>query len=101
MGVRGSHKLGPLNDVGGRETKHFHYVDQSTRKFPIEKGTPVTVQRGDVVVFYYLLVHGSTPNLSTRPRRMLVIQYADAHDEPVGSGKAQPCRGLVLRGVLI
>ncbi|CAK1583217.1 unnamed protein product [Parnassius mnemosyne] len=93
----GSHKLGPLDDVGGRETKHFHYVDQS--KFPIEKATPVIAQRGDVVVFSYLLVHGSTPNLSTKPRRMLLIQYADAHDEPVAGEKAQPGRGLVLRGV--
>ncbi|CAH2046117.1 unnamed protein product, partial [Iphiclides podalirius] len=93
----GSHKLGPLDDVGARETKQFHYVDQN--KFPIEKATPVIAKRGDVVIFSYLLVHGSTPNFSKRPRRMLLIQYADAHDEPAGGERSQPCRGLLLRGV--
>ncbi|XP_068619248.1 probable phytanoyl-CoA dioxygenase [Battus philenor] len=93
----GSHLLGPLDDVGGRETTQFHYVDQN--KFPIEKATPVVAKRGDVVIFSYLLVHGSTANLSTRPRRMLLVQYADAHDAPSGGEPGQPARGLVLRGV--
>ncbi|KPI95283.1 Phytanoyl-CoA dioxygenase, peroxisomal [Papilio xuthus] len=93
----GSHRLGPLDDVGARETSHFHYVDQS--KFPIEKSTPVLARRGDVVVFSYLLVHGSPANLSARARRMLLVQYADAHDEPLAGERAQPARGLVLRGV--
>ncbi|XP_068619217.1 probable alpha-ketoglutarate-dependent hypophosphite dioxygenase [Battus philenor] len=93
----GSHKLGPLEDVGARETVQFHYVDQS--KFPIEKATPVIAKRGDIVVFSYLLVHGSTPNSSSRPRRMMLAQLADAHDQPLGEEKAQPGRGWLLRGV--
>lgn len=68
-------------------------------KFPIEKSTPVLARCGDVVIFSYLLVHGSPANLSARARRMLLVQYADAHDMPAASERAQPARGLVLRGV--
>lgn len=67
-------------------------------KFPIGKATPLNAKRGNffvtmmevfssnelsqrrlcgvgqVVIFSYLLVHGSYPNISTRPRRMLLFQ---------------------------
>nr|XP_021184926.2 probable alpha-ketoglutarate-dependent hypophosphite dioxygenase [Helicoverpa armigera] len=92
----GSHKLGPQEDIGAQES-NFHYVDQS--KFPLEKATPVIADRGDVVVFSYLLVHGSPPNTSTRPRRMLLLQAASADDEPLGPQPLRPGQGWLLRGV--
>ncbi|CAG9565130.1 unnamed protein product [Danaus chrysippus] len=93
----GSHKLGPLEDFGPKEGSNFHYVDQS--KYPIEKAIPVVAEAGDVVIFSYLLIHGSTPNTSDCPRRMFLAQYYDAHDYPVGGEPGQPGRGWLLRGV--
>ncbi|XP_052744095.1 probable alpha-ketoglutarate-dependent hypophosphite dioxygenase isoform X2 [Bicyclus anynana] len=93
----GSHKLGPLEDFGPKEGSHFHYVDQ--KKFPIEGATPVIASAGDVVIFSYLLVHGSSANHSARARRMLLAQLADASDRPRGGEPGQPGRGWMLRGV--
>ncbi|KAH9630548.1 hypothetical protein HF086_018464 [Spodoptera exigua] len=91
----GSHKLGPLEDVGKLQG-NFHFVDQ--KKFPIEKATPVIADRGDVVIFSYFLVHGSTPNLSDKPRRMFLAQFASADDRPIGEQRPQPGYGWLLRG---
>ncbi len=38
----------------------FHYVDQDL--FPLPSATPVKAKKGDVVIFSYLLVHGSYVN---------------------------------------
>ncbi|XP_060805262.1 phytanoyl-CoA dioxygenase, peroxisomal-like isoform X2 [Amyelois transitella] len=92
----GSHKLGPLEDFGAKEGE-YHYVDQS--KFPLEKATPVVAERGDIVIFSYLLVHGSSPNRSSNRRRMLLAQLADAQDVPVGEQPTRPGQGWVLRGI--
>lgn len=67
-------------------------------KFSLEKATPVVAGRGDVVVFSYLLVHGSPANSSTRPRRMLLLQAAAAEDEPLGHQPLRPGQGWLLRG---
>lgn len=55
-------------------------------------------ERGDVVVFSYLLVHGSPCNASPRPRRMLLLQAAAAGDAPLGTQPARPGQGWLLRG---
>ncbi|XP_050551249.1 phytanoyl-CoA dioxygenase, peroxisomal-like [Spodoptera frugiperda] len=91
----GSHRLGPQEDVGASES-NFHYVDQT--KFPLERATPVVCERGDVVVFSYLLVHGSPSNRSPRPRRMLLLQAAAAGDAPLARQPARPGQGWLLRG---
>ena len=54
----GSHKLGPLEDKSDKPG--FHYVVQD--KFSIEEAVPVHAKKGDVVIFSYLLVHGSYVN---------------------------------------
>ena len=41
-----------------------HYVDQA--EWPLEAASPVSAQAGDVLVFSYLLVHGSYTNTSDR-----------------------------------
>lgn len=68
-------------------------------KFPLENATPVIAEKGDIVVFSYLLVHGSSVNNSTRPRRMLLAQLASADDAPLGDQPARPGQGWLLRGV--
>ncbi|XP_047995827.1 probable alpha-ketoglutarate-dependent hypophosphite dioxygenase [Leguminivora glycinivorella] len=94
----GSHKLGPLEDVGTLEKgDRYHYVDP--KKYPIEKATPVHAEAGDVVIFSYLTLHGSYRNLSDRPRRMYLIQLMSAHDEPLDPNVHKSLgQGWVLRG---
>ncbi|KAL7645165.1 UNVERIFIED_CONTAM: hypothetical protein RMT77_003543 [Armadillidium vulgare] len=90
----GSHLLGPQEDKS--ETSEYHYLD--LEKFPIEKAIPVNMERGQVVIFSYLLIHGSYDNISDRVRRMFLIQLMSAEDEPIKDIHNSPCQGLVLRG---
>lgn len=66
--------------------------------FPIEKATPISAKRGEVVIFSYLLIHGSYLNRTTIPRRMFLIQLMSAEDEPVTLVHQSPGQGMVLRG---
>ncbi|HEX4123326.1 MAG TPA: phytanoyl-CoA dioxygenase family protein, partial [Tepidisphaeraceae bacterium] len=79
--VRGSHKLGLLNHsnaagyfTGGcLETKYWEQHPENV--------VPVTPRAGGISMHHSLMLHGSPPNLSGKPRRGLVIQYraADAY----------------------
>ncbi|KAG7200119.1 hypothetical protein KM043_000561 [Ampulex compressa] len=95
----GSHKLGPLEDHGLSDEKgeQYHYVDP--KKFPISGATPVSAKRGEVIIFSYLLLHGSYLNLSSKCRRMFLMQARAADDEPVTDVHKSPCQNLVLRGM--
>ena len=90
----GSHKLGPQPDLGDGK---YHFVDPE--KFPIEKATAVPAKSGQVLVFPYFLVHGSYPNTSATPRRMLLFQLRDAGDEASSAIHLSPGQGLMVRGV--
>lgn len=93
----GSHKSGPLEDFGGKETdEKFHWVDP--KRFPLSGAMPVSAKKGEVVIFSYLTLHGSYFNKSTRPRRMFLIQVRNVDDEPCKDVHKSPCQGLVLRG---
>lgn len=45
-------------------------------KFPLDAATPLIAKKGQVVIFSYLLVHGSYKNSSDRIRRMLLFQVS-------------------------
>ncbi|KAI8434089.1 hypothetical protein MSG28_012234 [Choristoneura fumiferana] len=93
----GSHKLGPLEDFGSIEKGDaYHYMNPAD--YPVEKATPVYAERGDVVIFSYLTLHGSYRNLSDRPRRMFLIQLMAADDEPLADVHKSLGQGWVLRG---
>lgn len=94
----GSHKLGPLEDHGVTDEKgeQYHYVDPE--RFPLSGAVPISAKKGDIVMFSYLLLHGSYLNLSTRSRRMFLIQVKAADDEPIADVHKSPCQNLVLRG---
>jgi len=51
-----------------------------------------------VLIFSYLLVHGSYVNMSDRERRMFLIQVAAGEDEPQDEKHRSACAGMVLRG---
>jgi phytanoyl-CoA hydroxylase len=74
--VPGTHRRGPLEALGSAQV-----VDAD--EFPLEQGTPIPAQAGDVVLFNYLTVHGSGVNTSTRTRRNVLFQFRDPTDLPV------------------
>lgn len=90
----GSHKLGPLEDKSTQSG--WHYVDQD--KFKLSEATSIHAKRGDVVIFSYLLVHGSYLNTSERVRRMFLIQLNSADDDPLTMMHKSPGSGMLLRG---
>lgn len=90
----GSHKLGPLKDHS--EDPAYHFVDKT--EYTLEKATPLTLKKGQIVVFSYLLVHGSYPNTSNKVRRMFLAQLLAAEDTPLKDVHRSAAQGLVLRG---
>ena len=94
----GSHKLGPLEDHGLTDEKgeSYHYVDPN--RFPISGAVPISAKKGEIVMFSYLLLHGSYLNLSSRARRMFLMQVRAADDESTADVHKSPCQELVLRG---
>lgn len=94
----GSHKLGPLEDHGLTDEKgeSYHYADP--KEYPLSKAVPVFAKRGEIIVFSYLLLHGSYLNLSNKCRRMFLIQVRAADDEPTEDVHKSYCQGMVLRG---
>ncbi|XP_066950957.1 phytanoyl-CoA dioxygenase, peroxisomal-like [Macrobrachium rosenbergii] len=93
----GSHKLGPQEDCSN--APGWHYLSQD--KFPISKATPLSLKRGQIVVFSYLLIHGSYDNTSDRVRRMFLIQLMSADDTPLAKVHQSDCQRMVLRGKCI
>ena len=55
-------------------------------EWPLSAGTAVRASAGDVLVFSYLLVHGSLPNLSERTRRMFLLQVASPGNRGAARG---------------
>lgn len=94
----GSQKLGPLKEreLITENGEKYRYVDPE--KFPLDKATPVTAKRSEIIIFSYLLLHGSYLNLSNRPRRMFLMQLRAADDEPTKEVHHSHCQNLVLRG---
>ncbi len=84
---------GPLEFV----PKHAVTVDAAGRLVSDERGPPIDASRsipvtgraGDVLFFGPYAVHGSTPNQSTKPRRVLINGYA----APGANKRYYPGRG--------
>lgn len=95
----GSHKLGPLEDYGQEaddKSERYHWVNP--KEYPLSKATPVMAKKGEIIVFSYLLLHGSYLNLSEKCRRMFLIQVRAADDEPLEDVHNSACQGMMLRG---
>jgi len=94
----GSHKLGPLKERVIYDEHNEKYMYADPERFPISGATPVNAKKGEIIVFSYLLLHGSYVNSSTRPRRMFLAQLRAADDEPAKEVHHSHCQNLVLRG---
>jgi ectoine hydroxylase-related dioxygenase (phytanoyl-CoA dioxygenase family) len=85
----GSHRQGTARHHGGGGGPFRVGYDGDDR------GVPVPVAKGSVLVFSSLLMHRSGPNTSGRHRRAWIIQYCPAHARSGLSGKPLDDRLLV------
>lgn len=70
----GSHRLGRVDNSAGLQKSEM------LEKYPLDKATPITAQRGDILFFSYFTLHGSTPNRSQNPRKTVLIQMLAGTD---------------------
>jgi phytanoyl-CoA hydroxylase len=91
--VKESHKLGPLEHL---EDGNWHLpVDE----WPISRADPVETKAGDVLIFSYLMVHGSGVNRSNEARTTWLVQVRDPADKPTtDSHTFSRGQGMILRG---
>ncbi|GIX06931.1 MAG: hypothetical protein KatS3mg115_1334 [Candidatus Poribacteria bacterium] len=91
--IPGSHRWGYIPHV--HEGSHHLPPEE----YPLEMGTPVPMRAGDLLIFSYLTVHGSTPNTSDRWRRMLLFEYRSPLDSRVTDPEGAVGEGIIVRGV--
>ena len=88
----GSHKLGRCQGMMG----HGQNVEV-TDKYPLDEGTALQANPGDVVFFSYFSLHGSMPNRSSKTRKSVLVQMY-AGDDEIEVGNTHTNVRLVLRG---
>jgi phytanoyl-CoA hydroxylase len=88
-----SHKLGPLMP---HNLKDFSL---SPTEYPIESAHAVEATAGDVLIFNYLVIHGSGINVSNEARTTLLVQFRDPADEPLLHTHESRSQGLMLAGI--
>ena len=79
--VPGSHKLGPIEHLGSSE-KGFRL---NPDEWSVSKGIPIIAKAGDVILFNYLVIHGSNQNKSYERRTSLIYQFNASTDEPLNT----------------
>jgi phytanoyl-CoA hydroxylase len=70
----GSHRLGRLNSSSGLNRS------ETLKDYPLEKATPISARRGDVLFFSYFTLHGSLPNRSENVRKTVLVQMYSGSD---------------------
>jgi len=78
--IDGSHRRGAL-EHHGREMQVTLSPDDQARTAYVE------LEPGDTLLFHSLLLHGSEPNRSDQPRRVMINSYIDHHLEFIGANK--------------
>ncbi len=76
------------------DTKHL-----DPDRYPVDQAVACPAERGDVLLFSYLTIHGSGPNRSDRLRKTVLVQVRDPEDEPTVDTHRSHAQGLMLRGV--
>ena len=90
----GSHREGYIEQHVHQGSHHLP-MDQ----YPIESATPVPMKAGDLLIFSYLTIHGSTPNTSDTWRRMLLFEFRSPLDSRKSDPESSVGQGLIVRGV--
>ena len=90
--IPGSNKLGKLEKSDG----HSHN-SKIHDKYELGSAMPIIAKQGDVLFFDALSIHGSLPNLSSKPRKTILIQVYSGTDKIISENKHTNIQ-LVLRG---
>jgi len=90
--VPGSHKLGPLPTMADG-------LYLSPEEWPIERSLPVEAETGDLLIFNYLVIHGSGINTSSDARTTCLFQLRDPADPPTEQKHLSRGQGMILRGI--
>ncbi len=88
----GSHKLGRLEGSSG-QVLNQRLLDE----YPLEKSVSLDIEAGDVLFFHYFTLHGSLPNLSDTPRKTVLVQMYNGHDQ-IENSKGHIDERIVLQG---
>jgi ectoine hydroxylase-related dioxygenase (phytanoyl-CoA dioxygenase family) len=97
MVIPGSHR-GPILDhhQGGR---FAGAIDPDDPAADLRRAVPVLVKAGGMSVHHARLLHGSAPNRSAMPRRLLLLQYAAVDAWPLmGAGDWAAYNERIVRG---
>ncbi|HEU4752582.1 MAG TPA: phytanoyl-CoA dioxygenase family protein [Armatimonadota bacterium] len=88
-----SHKLGP-------QPTEPDGLYLSPQEWPLEKAVPVPCRAGDLLIFNYLLIHGSGSNESAESRTTCLFQMRNPSDPPTEARHQQSRgQGMILRGI--
>ena len=88
----GSHKLGRSRGTMGNGQN-----TEITNRYPLDEGTVLEAEPGDVLFFSYFTLHGSIPNRSSKVRKSVLVQMYAGDDEIEEDNMHTNVR-LVLRG---
>ncbi len=66
--------------------------------FTPEGAVPIELRAGDISIHHFRLLHGSAPNTSSRPRRLLLLEYAAADAWPLLGADWETFKASILRG---
>ena len=91
--VPGSHRLGQIEKSDGHS-----FVKGIHDRYQLEDAEPIIAEPGDVVFFHCCSLHGSMPNVSTTPRKTVLVQLYSGTDRVV-EGNRHTNVQLVLRGI--
>ena len=94
MVVPGSHK-GPTYD----HHQNGVFVGAVTDpNFSSDNAVPVQVKAGGISIHHVRTLHGSAPNNSSKPRRLLLLQYCALDAWPIAGTTWDVFKSFVLRG---
>ena len=94
MVVPGSHK-GPTYD----HHQNGVFVGAVTDPdFSTDNAVPVEIKAGGISIHHVRTLHGSAPNNSSKPRRLLLLQYCALDAWPIAGADWNAFKSLVLRG---
>jgi ectoine hydroxylase-related dioxygenase (phytanoyl-CoA dioxygenase family) len=91
--IPGSHEEGYIDHV--HDGSHHLPVDE----YPIERAIPVPMKAGDLLIFSYYTIHGSSPNISEQWRRMLLFEFRSPLDCRMTEPSGSTGQGIIVRGV--
>ena len=94
MVIPGSHE-GPTYD----HHQNGAFVGAVTDpNFSTDNAVPVEVKAGGISIHHVRMLHGSAPNSSSKPRRLLLLQYGAVDAWPLSGADWDDFKSLVLRG---